>query len=110
MESRGASSVFWGAGLPLAVFQHPGLVVLGNGLFAGLANISGRFGLTPLPAQLFKAQPLAVLAMRARHEVAALIRSWMAGLSSISASIRCFEARLAISTVGHTAIMGPGAW
>jgi len=29
-------------------------------------------------------------------------------LSSISGSIRCFELRLAISTVGWTSIIGPG--
>ena len=30
--------------------------------------------------------------------------------SSISGSTRCFELRLAISTVGCTAIIGPGDW
>jgi hypothetical protein len=30
--------------------------------------------------------------------------------SSISGSMRCFELRLAISTVGWMAIIGPGAW
>ena len=30
-------------------------------------------------------------------------------LSSMSGSIRCLELRLAISTVGATAIIGPGA-
>jgi hypothetical protein len=32
------------------------------------------------------------------------------GLSSISGSIRCFELRFAISTVGWIDIIGPGAW
>jgi hypothetical protein len=30
--------------------------------------------------------------------------------SSINGSMRCFELRFAISTVGCTAIIGPGAW
>ena len=38
------------------------------------------------------------------------ISSLRVGDSSISGSIRCLELRLAISTVGDTAIIGPGAW
>ena len=41
---------------------------------------------------------------------AGAMRSATAGVSSRSASMRCLEARLAISTVGQTAIIGPGAW
>lgn len=37
-------------------------------------------------------------------------RSSSSGLSSISGSIRCLEFRLASSTVGCTASIGPGAW
>jgi hypothetical protein len=37
-------------------------------------------------------------------------RSRRTSLSSISGSIRCLELRLASSTVGETAIIGPGAW
>src|ERR671918_1704452 len=37
-------------------------------------------------------------------------RSRRTSLSSISGSIRCLELRLASSTVGATAIIGPGAW
>lgn len=44
------------------------------------------------------------------RERAGAISSASAADSSISGSIRCFELRLAISTVGHTAIIGPGAW
>jgi len=39
-----------------------------------------------------------------------LTRPLSASLSSIRGSMRCFELRLASSTVGETAIMGPGAW
>jgi hypothetical protein len=38
------------------------------------------------------------------------INSRSAGDSSIKGSMRCLELRLAMSTVGHTAIIGPGAW
>ncbi len=44
------------------------------------------------------------------RERAGAMRSASADDSSINGSIRCFEFRLAISTVGQTAIMGPGAW
>jgi hypothetical protein len=44
------------------------------------------------------------------RERAGAINSASAADSSISGSIRCFELRLAISTVGQTAIIGPGAW
>ena len=37
-------------------------------------------------------------------------RSRRTSLSSISGSMRCFELRFASSTVGATAIIGPGAW
>jgi hypothetical protein len=46
----------------------------------------------------------------ASRERAGLTRSFSAGLSSISGSIRPREVRLAISTVGSTASIGPGAW
>jgi hypothetical protein len=39
-----------------------------------------------------------------------LTRERKTSLSSISGSIRCFELRFASSTVGETAIIGPGAW
>jgi hypothetical protein len=38
------------------------------------------------------------------------IRSFSTSDFSIRGSIRILELRLAISTVGHTAIIGPGAW
>ena len=41
---------------------------------------------------------------------AGFTRSRSAGLSSISGSMRWRELRLAISTVGWTANIGPGAW
>ena len=44
------------------------------------------------------------------RERAGAISSASAVDSSISGSMRCLLLRLAISTVGHTAIMGPGAW
>ena len=40
---------------------------------------------------------------------AGAMRAESVSLSSISGSIRCLEFRLAISTVGATAIIGPGA-
>ena len=74
MKPSGAPGLFWCAGLPLAVFQHPGLVVLGNRFTTAFADVGCRFRLATRPAQLFKAQPLAVLTMWTRNEVAALIR------------------------------------
>lgn len=44
------------------------------------------------------------------RERAGAMSSQSTGDSSISGSMRCLELRLAISTVGHTAIIGPGAW
>jgi hypothetical protein len=44
------------------------------------------------------------------RERAGEISSLSAADSSISGSILCLELRLAMSTVGHTAIIGPGAW
>jgi hypothetical protein len=44
------------------------------------------------------------------RERAGCTRSFSAGLSSISGLIRPREVRLAISTVGSTASIGPGAW
>ena len=44
------------------------------------------------------------------RERRSLTRSRRTSLSSISGSIRCLELRLASSTVGATAIIGPGAW
>jgi hypothetical protein len=41
---------------------------------------------------------------------AGAINSARTGDSSISGSMRCFELRFAMSTVGDTAIIGPGAW
>ena len=46
----------------------------------------------------------------ASRERAGFTRSFSAGLSAISGSIRPREVRLAISTVGSTASIGPGAW
>jgi hypothetical protein len=46
----------------------------------------------------------------ASRERAGLTRSRSSGLSSISGSIRWCELRLASSTVGWTASIGPGAW
>src|SRR3546814_18744393 len=60
--------------LPLSVVQHPGLVMLGNRLPTAFADVGCCFWLATLPAKLLKPQPLAVVAMRARHEVAALVR------------------------------------
>jgi len=74
MKACRASGILWGAGLPLAILQHPGLVVLGDGLATTFADVGRRFRLTAFPAQLFKPQPLAVRAVRARHEEPALIR------------------------------------
>src|SRR3546814_9851991 len=58
----------------LSVVQHPGLVMLGNRLPTAFADVGCCFWLATLPAKLLKPQPLAVVAMRARHEVAALVR------------------------------------
>ena len=58
---------------PLAVFEHPRLVGLGNRGVAGLADVRRRVGLPALPAQLLEAQPLPVRAVRTRHEVPALV-------------------------------------
>src|SRR3546814_12858220 len=60
--------------MPLSVVQHPGLVMLGNRLPTAFADVGCCFWLATLPAKLLKPQPLAVVAMRARHEVAALVR------------------------------------
>jgi hypothetical protein len=43
------------------------------------------------------------------RERRSLTRSRRTSLSSISGSIRCLELRFASSTVGATAIIGPGA-
>ena len=53
---------------------------------------------------------LARMVLPASRERAGAINAFNTGDSSISGSMRCFELRLAISTVGETAIMGPGAW
>lgn len=53
---------------------------------------------------------LARMVLPESRERAGAIRSASTADSSISGSIRCLELRLAISTVGQTAIMGPGAW
>ena len=59
------------------------------------------------PAREFLAQSTVLPLSRARRS---LTRSRRTSLSSISGSIRCLELRLASSTVGATAIIGPGAW
>ncbi len=50
------------------------------------------------------------MVLPASRERAGLTRSLSAGLSSISGSMRWRELRLASSTVGWTASIGPGAW
>ena len=50
------------------------------------------------------------IVLPASRERAGLTRSRSSGLSSISGSIRWRELRLASSTVGWTASIGPGAW
>src|SRR3546814_12799426 len=74
MKPGRAPSLIWRAGLPLSVVQHPGLVMLGNRLPTAFADVGCCFWLATLPAKLLKPQPLAVVAMRARPEVAALVR------------------------------------
>ena len=56
------------------------------------------------------ANSLDSIVLPASRERAGLIRSRSSGLSSISGSIRWRELRLASSTVGWTASIGPGAW
>ena len=61
-------------------YQYAAAELLGQNRVAGVATAGGRYQLAST------------------------------GDSSISGSIRCLEFRLAMSTVGHTAIIGPGAW
>ena len=73
MKARGLAGLLRRECPPLAVLQHPALVVLGDGPLAGLAAVDRALGPPPLPLQLLEAQPLARPAVRAGHEVAALI-------------------------------------
>jgi hypothetical protein len=57
------------------------------------------------PANSFESMVLPASRERAGNTL-----SRSAGLSSISGSMRCREFRLASSTVGCTASIGPGAW
>ena len=58
---------------PLAVLQHPGLVVLSDRRVARLANVGRRLRCALVPAQLLEPKPLAMTTVRAGHEVAPLI-------------------------------------
>ena len=59
---------------PFAPLQHLGLVMLGDGLFAGLAMVCCRVGPPLVPAQPLKLQPLHRGTVGAGHEIAALVR------------------------------------
>ena len=64
----------------------------------------------PVSTRMPPGNSLDSIELPASRERAGLTRSFSAGLSSISGSIRPRDVRLAISTVGSTASIGPGAW
>ena len=74
MEADRAGIGAFRGGPPLAGLEHGGLVVLLDPAVAGLAYIVCGLGLALVPAQPLELEPLHVPAMRARHEVAALVR------------------------------------
>ncbi len=66
--------------------------------------------LAPVSTRMPPGNSLDSIEFPASRDRAGLTRSRSAGLSEISGSSRPREARLAISTVGSTASIGPGAW
>ena len=74
MEPDRAGIGTFRGGPPLAGLEHRGLVVLLDPAIAGLTHIMCGLGLPLVPAQPLELEPLHVLAVRARHEVAALVR------------------------------------
>ena len=66
--------------------------------------------LAPVRTRMPPGNSLDSIELPASRDRAGLTRSRSAGLSEISGSSRPREVRLAISTVGNTASIGPGAW
>jgi hypothetical protein len=66
--------------------------------------------LAPVSTKVPPGKSLDSMVLPASRDRAGFTRWRMAGLSSISGSMRWREARLAISTVGWTQSIGPGAW
>ncbi len=70
---------------PLALRQHRRLVVLRDGLLATFADVGAGLRPSTLPAQLLEAQPLAVIAMRTRQEIPALVGRLVLALDAAGA-------------------------
>ena len=66
--------------------------------------------LAPVMIRMPPANSFDSMVLPASRDRAGFTRSRSSGLSSIRGSIRCRELRLASSTVGWTASIGPGAW
>ena len=77
-----------GRGDPFASRQHLGLVIFGNRFLAGLAMIGRALGLALFPTQALPLQPLHVVAERAWHKEAPLVRPFEFALDPRQAARR----------------------
>ena len=69
----GVLAVAGGGGAPLAALDHPALLGVGDELGAALALVGGGRGVIVAPAHVWPLEVLHVLALRAGHEVTALV-------------------------------------
>src|SRR5581483_2122522 len=75
MKADGAGVLRCRSRAPLPGIEHRRLVMLLDPAIAGFARVVSGFGLALVPAQPLELEPLHLAAMRARHEVPALVRS-----------------------------------